>query len=172
VLGAIAGSAILLSTSQGAFEDIVPFLILFGAGLMLFQERLAAFAARHHMHAQDGDHVPAALHLAVFAVAIYGAYFGAGLGILTLALLTILLPDGIQESNALKGMLSLMINAAAVAYFAAFGPVRWEPALLMALAALAGGYLGVYVARALGAVWLRRAVIVFAVVVAAVLLVT
>jgi len=63
---------------------------------------------------------------------MYGAYFGAGLGILTLAVLGILLPDDIQHSNALKGMLSLVINGMAVVYFVAFGPVRWAPALIMA----------------------------------------
>ena len=172
ILGAIAGSAILLSTSENAFENIVPFLIFFAAGLMLFQERLAALAARRSINSQGPEHVPPFLHAATFTVAVYGAYFGAGLGILTLAILSILLPDDIQHSNALKGMLSLLINAAAVVYFVAFGPVRWEPALVMAAAALAGGYLGVNVARALGAEWLRRAVIAFAVAVAIVLIVT
>ncbi|MDO8614450.1 MAG: sulfite exporter TauE/SafE family protein [Dehalococcoidia bacterium] len=169
VLGALAGSAVLLATSEDAFEVVVPFLILFAAGLMLFQERLAAFAATHHLRSRGEGHVPVLLLAVTFLGAIYGAYFGAGLGIILLAFLSILLPDDVQHSNALKGMLSLMINAVAVASFAAFGPVEWRPALLMAVGALAGGYLGVYAARALGAAWLRRAVVVYGVVVAAVL---
>jgi len=171
-LGAIAGSAILLSTPGDTFRTIVPFLILFAAVLMLFQDRLASFAANHHLNSRGEDHVPLPLHAGMFLLAVYGAYFGAGLGILTIAVLGILLPDDIQHSNALKGMLSLMINAVAVVYFALFGPVEWGPAALMALAALAGGYLGVHVARKLGQFWLRSAVIVFAVVVAIVLLVS
>jgi len=171
VLGAIAGSAILLSTPGAAFETIVPFLIIFAVVAMIFQERLAEFAAAHQLHSRGDDHVPMPLHAAMFLLATYGAYFGAGLGILTLAAFSILLPDDLQHSNALKGMTSLLINAVAVICFAAFGPVEWEPAALMAGAALAGGYLGVGLARRLGATWLRRAVIAYGIAAALVLLV-
>jgi len=170
-LGAIAGSAILLSTPGAAFEAIVPFLIIFAVVAMIFQERLAEFAAAHQLHSRGDDHVPMPLHAAMFLLAIYGAYFGAGLSILTLAAFSILLPDDLQRSNALKGMTTLLINAVAVIYFAAFGPVEWGPAALMAGAALAGGYLGVGLARRLSAAWLRRAVIAYGITAALVLLV-
>ena len=94
------------------------------------------------------------------------------LGILTLAVLSILLPDDLHRSNALKGLLSAIINAAAVVYFAIWGPVEWAPAAVMAVAALAGGYYGVGVARKLSAKYLRTVVIVYAVVAALVILVT
>ena len=171
ILGALAGSAILLATPGDTFRAIVPFLILFAASLLVFQDRLAAFAQAHRLASLADDHVPLALHATMFALAIYGAYFGAGLGIMTIAVLAVLLPDDIQHSNALKGMLSLLINAAAVVYFAAFGPVRWGPAVIMAGGALAGGYLGVGLARRLGPQWLRRAIVAYAVIVAAVLLI-
>ena len=172
VLGALAGSALLLSTSGDAFEDIVPFLILLGAVLMLFQERLALIAAGRKLTSRGGDHVPVTLQAGVFLGAIYGAYFGAGLGVILLAFLTILLPDNIQSSNALKGALSLVINAVAVVYFALFGPVEWLPAAAMAIGAVAGGYAGGRVAQQLPAMVFRWAVVVFGVCVAVVLLVT
>ena len=171
VLGALAGSAILLGTSESFFDSIVPFLIIFACALMVVQDRLAAWAQTHHFAAQPGDAVPIGLHIAVFFLAVYGAYFGAGLGIITLAFLGILLPDELQHSNALKGLLSALINFVAVVYFAFFGPVEWAPAAVMALAALAGGYLGVDVARKLGKRWLRLTVIAYGLVVAGVLLV-
>lgn len=171
VLGALAGSAILLSTPQRAFDVVVPYLIVFACVLMAAQDRLSGFAITHRIRSRGEDHVPLALHLGIFLLAIYGAYFGAGLGILTLAVLGILLPDDIQHSNALKGMLSLLINAVAVVYFAAFGPVRWLPALVMAAGAIAGGYLGVGVARRLGRRWLRVAVVAYGLTVAAILVV-
>jgi hypothetical protein len=108
----------------------------------------------------------------VFTGAIYGGYFGAGLGIILLASLSIMLPDDLQHSNALKGILASVVNGVAVLYFIAFGPVRWGPAALMAGAAMAGGYLGVGLARKLGPAWLRRAVVVYGTVAAIVLLVT
>jgi uncharacterized membrane protein YfcA len=85
LLGGLAGSALLLSTPGDTFEDIVPFLILFAAGLMLFQERLSLIAASRNLASQGADHVPLFLVLIVFLGAIYGAYFGAGLGIILLA---------------------------------------------------------------------------------------
>jgi uncharacterized protein len=171
VLGALAGSAILLSTPESAFSAIVPFLILFACGVMAIQDRLSNFAREHRLASVGGDHVPAPLYVAIFLLAVYGAYFGAGVSILALAVLGIFLPDDIQHSNALKGMFAMLVNAVAVMYFAPFGPVRWQPVAIMAIAALAGGYLGVGVARRLGKRWLRAAVIGYGVFVAAFLLV-
>ncbi len=170
IAGAVLGAIILLKTPQSAFDLIVPFLILFACGLMAVQDRLSRFAANHRLGALHADHVPFTLVASVFLLSIYGSYFGAGLGILTLAVLGILLPDDIQRSNALKGFLSLVINGAGVLYFAVFGPVRWAPAAVMAVGALAGGYLGVGLARRLGKRWLRLAVISYGVIVALVLL--
>ncbi len=170
VLGALAGSAILLSTPESAFSALVPFLILFACAVMAFQDRLAAFALHHRLSSEGGDHVPVPLYIAIFVLAVYGAYFGAGLGILALAVLGIFLPDDIQHSNALKGMFSLLVNAVAVVYFAPFGPVRWLPVAIMSVGALAGGYLGVGLARRLGKRWLRITVISYGVFVAGFLL--
>jgi len=169
--GALAGSVILLATPSSVFDAIVPFLILFAVLLMAFQDQLADVALSHRLRSDDAEAVPLTLHVATFVLAVYGAYFGAGLGILTLAFLTILLPDDIQHSNALKGMLSLLINAVAVVWFALFGPVEWGPAAVMAAGAVLGGYIGVGIARRLGRRWLRWAVIGYGSVVAGVLLV-
>lgn len=170
VLGALAGSAILLATPESAFDAIVPFLIIFACILMAFQDPLGRWAQHHQLAGGSEPGVPLFLHGSIFLLAVYGAYFGAGLGIMTLAILGILLPDDIQHSNALKGLLSALINFVAVVYFAAFGPVEWAPAAVMAVAALIGGYYGVGVARRLGRRWLRIAVIAYGLVVALVLL--
>ncbi|TAK67053.1 MAG: sulfite exporter TauE/SafE family protein [Dehalococcoidia bacterium] len=171
ILGALVGSVVLLATPGSAFDVLVPFLILFACTMMAFQDQLSRWAQAHRLASRHDEHVPFALLASTFVSAIYGAYFGAALGIITLAFLAILLPDDIQHSNALKGLLSLLINAVAVVYFAIFGPVRWLPVAVMAVGAVAGGYLGVGVARRLGRQWLRLVVIGYGVVVATVLLV-
>jgi hypothetical protein len=169
VLGAIAGAALLLSTSEDTFEIVVPFLILFACLLMIFQERLSGWAQRHQLHSRGGDHVPVTLIGAIFLCGIYGGYFGAALGIMMIALLTILLPDDIQHSNALKTVMSTLINSVAAVYFMIFGPVEWGPAAVMAVAALGGGYLGAGIARRLGSELLKRVIIVIGLIVTAVL---
>jgi uncharacterized protein len=170
ILGAIAGSAILLYTPAASFEAIVPFLILFAALLMAVQVRLGVWVANHRPERKDAE-VNVEVMVGIFILAIYGAYFGAGLGILTLAVVAILLPDDLHRSNALKGLLSAIINAAAVVYFALFGPVEWVPALVMAGAALAGGYYGVGAARKLSPRVLRIVIVTYAVIIAVVMFV-
>ena len=170
ILGAVAGGLILLLTSEAAFRAIVPFLILFAAALLAFQVRLAAFIARVPRPWHTGSTVPLELHIPMFLLGVYGAYFGAGLGTMTLAVLSILLPDDLQRSNALKGMLSLVINAVAVVVFVASGLVAWLPAAIMAVAALAGGYFGVGLARRLSPATLRWVVVIYSVAVALYLL--
>jgi uncharacterized membrane protein YfcA len=173
VLGALTGSAILLMTSEATFSAIVPFLILFAAVVLTFQPQLSRLVARirRPWDAAAPTRIPLELHPVVFLLAVYGAYFGAGLGTMTLAALSILLPDDLQRSNALKGMLSLIINAVAVVFFALFGPVEWAPAAVMAIAGLAGGYLGVGLARRMSSNVLRLVVVVYSLVVAVVLMV-
>lgn len=170
-LGAVTGSAILLLTSEAAFRAIVPYLILFAAALLAFQVRIGALVARIPRPWRTDRHVPLEIHPPMFLLGIYGAYFGAGLGTLSLAVLAILMPDDLQRSNALKGMLSLVINAVAVVIFAVSGLVEWLPAAIMAVTALAGGYAGVHLARRLSGTTLRALVVLYSLVVAVVLLV-
>ncbi|MEJ5221988.1 MAG: sulfite exporter TauE/SafE family protein, partial [Tepidiforma sp.] len=137
---------------------------------MAFQGPLARLARTAHPSPGGEARVTVPLLAAVFVLAIYGAYFGGGLGIIMLATLAIFLPDDLQHSNALKGLLSAVINFAAVAYFALFGPVAWGAVLVMAAGALSGGYLGAGLARRLGQRWLRIAVITYGVAAALILL--
>jgi uncharacterized protein len=172
IAGALAGSALLLATSSDTFDAIVPFLILTGVAIMVFQEPLGKFISRRHGESRGPDHVPLLLHGGVFLTSIYGGYFGAGFGIITLALLSILMPDDLHHSNALKGILAAIVNGVAVVYFALFGPVKWGAAAVMAVGSTSGGYLGVHLIRRVSPVWLRRAVIVYGTIAAIVLLVT
>lgn len=172
VLGAIAGSLLLVYTPESAFSRIVPFLILFACGVMAIQEQLAAMAAHRNLASQNDAHIPAALHAVTFFLAIYGGYFGGGMGILLLAGLGIFIPDDIQHSNALKGLLSALINGVAVIYFIIFGTIVWSAAAVMAITAIVGGYAGVGVARRLGRRWLRAAVIAYGIVAAVILFLT
>jgi uncharacterized protein len=167
ILGAIAGAVILLATPTEAFDLVVPFLILFACVLMLLQDRLQVMVGRDYKMGEPP--ITRGVLIVTFFLAVYGAYFGAGLGIMLLAALGILLPDDIQHSNALKGMLSLVMNAMAVVWFAVFGPVQWPVVALMATGSIAGGYLGVSVARRLGRRWLRFAVVAYGLAAAVVL---
>jgi len=166
VLGALTGAAILLLTSQAAFRAVVPYLVVFGALVLAFQSKLGALVARFRHPWTPGMPVPRDAHPVAFLLGVYGAYFGAGLGTMTLAALQVLLPDDLQRSNALKSMLSLVINAVAVLVFAFSGFVAWLPALVMAVAALAGGYIGVGFARRLSARLLKAFVVGYSLAVA------
>jgi uncharacterized membrane protein YfcA len=170
IAGAGAGSVLLLATPPEAFEAIVPFLIYGACAAMLLQRRLRSAAERHRFRG-GGRRAATALHVSVFVLAVYGAYFGAGLGIVLLAVLLVLLPDDIQRANALKGLLSAVINSVAAVWFAVFGPVSWTAAAAMAAGSLLGGYGGVGIARRLGAERLRWAVILYGAAVGSLLLV-
>ncbi len=159
VAGAAVGTVVLLLTPGSAFAAIVPFLVLFACVLMAFQDRIGAYTEHHRTAFAETGRMPAPVFAAMFVLGIYGAYFGGALGIMTLAVFSIFLAEDIQRLNALKGVSSLIINAVAVVGFMLFGPVRWLPAAFMAVGAIAGGYLGVGVARKLGKRWLRIAVI-------------
>jgi uncharacterized membrane protein YfcA len=94
-----------------------------------------------------------------FVVAVYGGYFGAGIGILMLAALGYMGFSNIHQMNGLKNWGGLCINLTAALAFATAGIVNWELAAVMALAAVAGGYLGSRLALSFPQQWVRRAVV-------------
>ena len=110
--------------------------------------------------------------IGVGLAAVYGSYFGAGLGVLLLAVLGILIADGLQRLNALKGVLSLLINVVGAALFVVSARVDWGYALALAIGAYVGGTLGVSLARRLPPTVMRAAVVLLGLVVGIGLLVS
>jgi uncharacterized membrane protein YfcA len=170
-IGAVAGAVLLLVSSPELFERIVPFLIFLACALLALQPRLARLVRARRPG--DGDQEPGApagagghpgpLFATQFLTAMYGAYFGAGMGIMMLAILGIFLTDSLQRLNALKGLLSFLISVVAAVWFALFAEVGWVAVAVMAVASLLGGQLGVVLARRLNDQVLRWLVIAFGV---------
>lgn len=141
--GGLAGSLLLLVSSNEAFSAIVPFL-LFGATLIFaFGERLRVWA-----HARQKDARPYGV-IGALIVSTYGGYFNGGLGIMLLALFSHWGMNNLDLMNGLKSGLSFILSVVSVVTFAIAGIVAWPQALVMMLAAIAGGYAGAPLARAL-----------------------
>lgn len=157
IIGAVCGAILLLVSSEKLFKAIVPFLVLFSAALLAAQPALKKLTRGPR---GGGEHT-VRLHAMNFGAAVYGGYFGAGLGIMLLAVLELSIDDELQRLNALKGLLSLVIGLVAAAYFAVFGPVQWDAAAVMAVTSLGGGQAGVLVARRLDDRVLRWVVVAF-----------
>jgi uncharacterized protein len=163
-VGAVVGAALLLISSAALFERIVPWLIFLACGLLAAQTRLARLVRDRRPDGPAGaDGHTAPLFAAQFLAAAYGAYFGAGVGIMMLAILGIFLADHLQRLNALKGLLSFLISVVAAVSFLLFADVSLLAVAVMAVASLLGGQLGVLLARRLDDRTLRWLVIVFGV---------
>ena len=140
-LGGLIGAVLLTRTSDSAFAKMVPFLILFATLLFMAQDAFRRFASKD---SPAKTHRPAAVWGALafqLAIAIYGGFFGAGIGILMLASLGFLGMTDIHEMNALKTVLSSLINAVATVWFIRAGLIDWPKAGIMTAGALIGYYL-------------------------------
>jgi hypothetical protein len=153
--GGLTGGVLLLAF-PGAFEAVVPVLIGVALVLVAIGPRLSETLAEHR-HAES--HRSWQLGLMFFATAIYGGYFGAGMGIIMIALLTIFVPDDLQRLNGLKNVLAGLINGVAAILFILVAPVHWDVALLIAAGSIVGGQVGARVGRRLPAPALRLAII-------------
>jgi uncharacterized protein len=146
LVGGLLGGILLTSTGEQVFAELVPYLILFATVLFMAQgafRRLARAEAQEATPATEGKRVWLAL-LFQFLVALYGGYFGAGIGILMLASLGFLGLTDIHEMNGLKTVLGLLINLVAAAYFVFKGIIDWPKMAVMTGGALAGYFLGAH----------------------------
>jgi uncharacterized membrane protein YfcA len=142
LVGGLLGGLLLLVTPASLFNRIIPWLILFATVVFAGGNALRADGERFRMNR-------AGILIAQSVIAVYGGYFGGGIGILMLAGLTLYGLRDIYLMNSLKIMLAVLMNAAAVVTFILAGLVRWDLTIVAAIAALIGGYTGVHVARRL-----------------------
>lgn len=158
LLGGFLG-AWLVVRDEKAFESLVPWLILTAALLFMIQAPVARWLKVHKPDHEPGTIGQAALIAFQFLIALYGGYFGAGIGILMLTALGFMGVGDIHRMNGVKTFLASLINGASVIVFVWYGRVNWEYAWVMAGSAIAGGYIGARVARRLPAHYVRYAVI-------------
>lgn len=163
-LGGVAGAFLLLHTDARAFDVIVPVLLLFAALLVGAQDVI-----RTWLFGRKPDSARRAEPWAMLPVAlgaVYGGYFGAGLGVIVLAALGIVISDGLIRLNALKQLVSLVVNVAAAIVFVFSERIDWPVAGIMLAGALAGGVIGGKLASKIPARVLRWIVVVLGVAVA------
>ncbi|USQ78242.1 sulfite exporter TauE/SafE family protein [Ornithinimicrobium faecis] len=169
-VGAIIGALLLLVLPESAFEAIVPILIALALVLVVLGPRINAWAARHHADSITGGRLVVLLVGVMFA-GMYGGYFGAAQGVLLIGMMSVLLPNGLQEINGAKNVLGLIVNFTAAMVFLVIDPaqVNWAIVGLVAIGAFFGGLIGARVGRLMPP-WLLRATIVIIGVVAIVVL--
>ncbi|GCL47093.1 sulfite exporter TauE/SafE family protein [Microcystis aeruginosa] len=165
VIGGIIGGILLLNSSDQVFERLIPFLILLAAALLAFQDTLRSWLQR-----RKGDkkgNIPEIWAVLPIALAsIYGGYFGAGLGVIELAILGLFLKDNLTRLNALKQLLSLVVNVAAACFFLFSNHVYWSAAIVVAIGSLTGGLLGGKLARIISPSYLRQTVVILSIIIA------
>jgi uncharacterized membrane protein YfcA len=160
VLGGITGALLLRRTPPSTFDALVPFLILFATLLFMTQETVRRRLKTADPSAHKSSRWLAGAILFQLLVALYGGYFGAGIGILMLAALSILGLTDIHEMNGLKNFFGGCINGVAAFYFIWAHMVYWPYVVLMAVAAVLGGYSGAGAARRVGRTAVRRIVVI------------
>jgi len=157
VLGGIAGAILLLTTSSAAFKSIAPWLVLAASVLFAAQPllRRALDGASH-----TSPHTrPVLLSGGMFVASVYGGYFGAGMGVMLLAILGLALPDTIARTSGLRTALSILVNGVAAAVFLIHGGLAWRAVGLLAAGSLVGGWIGAKVALSIPAMALRIVVV-------------
>lgn len=160
--GGVIGALLLLSTAPERFDAVVPFLVLTATLLFLLQRPIVrhVWPSQRSTGADDALPPPSWWFLAAqLAVAVYGGYFGAGIGILMLATLGAMGLANIHRMNGLKNWGATCINGVAAATFVVSGSVHWPVAIAMAAGGLAGGYFGARLALRIGQAAVRRAVV-------------
>jgi uncharacterized membrane protein YfcA len=159
ILGGACGSLLVTEFPASVFDALVPWLILTAALLFLLQGPLKRLTWMSP-HSKPHWYTTSGVIGAQFLIAVYGGYFGAGIGILMLSVLPFMGTKTIHETNAAKTILATCINGVTVLIFVIKGLVIWPYALAMAAAAILGGYVGARFARRLPAFYVRLLVVV------------
>ncbi|MCW2815710.1 MAG: putative rane transporter protein [Nocardioides sp.] len=173
VTGGAIGAVLLLVLPEGAFEAVVPVLIMLGVVLVVVQPRLSAWV-RRRAEARGVEQVESAWWVwpAVLLTGVYGGYFGAAQGVLLMGVLGIGVAQSLQRSNAVKNVLAAAVNGVAGAIFVFAADVDWRVVALIASGAIVGGFVGARVGKRLPPLALRAVIVVVGLVAFVVILAT
>jgi hypothetical protein len=152
--GGLVGAILLVRTSDTSFLRLLPWLMLLAAATFTFGERVRLALSLEHL---SGNVV--LVCVLQFVIAIYGGYFGGGMGIMMLASFALAGMIDIHEMNGLKTLLGAAVNALAMAEFIVTGVVAWGPGLILVAGSITGGYAGATLARRIDQRWVRAAVV-------------
>lgn len=159
LIGGVLGALLLLVTPAAAFKSVVPYLIITSCLLLALQPRLARIVAKQRTSAGTPvKETSPLLFVSILVAAIYGSFFGAGLGVLLLAVLGILVSDSLQRLNGLKSLLSLLVVVAGVVIYLISGQGNLLYVLVLLVTSYLGGVIGGAVARKIPATVLRLVV--------------
>ena len=147
-IGGAVGAALLLTTDESTFEAVVPWLVGLGAVLLLARDRLRAWSLRRRTGMAPGS-TSWRGHLLVMVVGVYGGYFGAGVGIILLAVLAVRTTEPLAVTNAVKNMASSTANVVASVAYVFFAPVHWPSVIALSCGAILGSWLGPQIVRVL-----------------------
>ena len=142
ILGGITGGVILLNTGERSFNALIPYLILLASLLLAIQVPLKQWVAVYLQKGNHKKHNPVLIYTLLFLAAIYGGYFGAGLGIILMAVLGFVIDDTLTNLNVLKQAISFSVNLSAAIYFVFSGSINWPVASVMIVGAIIGGFIG------------------------------
>jgi uncharacterized protein len=157
VSGAIVGAILLLTTSSSLFRSLAPWLVL--AASLLFCVQPVLRRALQKSETEEAPTRPLLLLGGTFLASVYGGYFGAGMGVMLLAILGLALPDTIARTSGLRTALSILVNGVAAAVFLIHGGLAWRAVGLLAAGSLVGGWIGAKVALSIPAMALRIVVV-------------
>ncbi len=158
LVGGLAGAILLRYTPPDLFERLIPVLILFATFLFMVQEPLQRRFNLTALH-QARSHWLSWTMLFQLIVGIYGGYFGAGIGIMMLAALSLMGHTDIHQMNGLKNLLAVAINGIAMVYLMFTDLIHWDDALVMAVGAIVGALIGAGTARRVGRNAVRHTVV-------------
>ena len=161
-LGSALGCGLLLVLPQSVFDAVVPVLVLLASLTLGAQPWIKKWTGSARRTTDN----PRVLLPVTFVAAVYGGYFGGALGVVLIAVLSLLAYDTLQRLNGLKVLLSLVTSTVTVLLFAIFAPVDWLAVLLLAPTTLIGGFLGIRIAKRMPDGVLRWSVVVLGVAVA------
>ena len=147
IVGGIVGAWVLLRTPQTTFMRLVPWLLLIATVIFMMSGRISRWVRERSAHVQRGEFATGRGVILQLFIAFYIGYFGAGAGILILAMLALLGMEHIHTMNALKAWLTTVSNGVAAVLFVFLHAVYWPQAILMIIGSIFGGYFGAYFAQ-------------------------
>ncbi|HZP22757.1 MAG TPA: sulfite exporter TauE/SafE family protein [Terriglobales bacterium] len=147
IVGGIAGAWVLLKTPQATFMGLVPWLLLIATVIFVLSGRIARWVRERTAQSGHSEFATGRGVVLQLFIAFYIGYFGAGAGILILAMLALLGMDHIHTMNALKAWLTTVSNGVAMVLFVVSHAVYWPETVLMIVASVLGGYFGAYFAQ-------------------------